>query len=292
MVFIMLLPLLGMFFVVSRLDIPGSEIEVMGVRSVFPAGPYAPVSGAKNGWQGFAFSGRFRLFRRVSPNPREDFQELKLKNFLTSPLQTDLDLFEGGLYVLQKAGKGYRMFCLFHKDDCNYWADMVSASSLHFSRQAFERFILHLQVDGEGAFPTVAGQIASLHRRISPFFMQTPGQLLAMMAVLFVLVFLIAYLVNRYSGSCPRRVELPHGECTPFATLRIGGLGRRKITACCLCREGDFLVIYRFRRTYMKIDLRVQRRNIVWEKRGFRFNNNRVILEEEDFQKWRLRLMT
>jgi hypothetical protein len=291
MAFFMLAVLLAVHFFVSRLNVPGSTQEVLGVRSVFPPGPRIPIAGAKNGWQGFAFSGRFRFFRRASPNPREDFQKLKLKNFLTSPLQADLDLFEGGLYVLQRAGKGYRMFCLFCKGGYNYWADMASANSIHFSRQAFERFILHLRIDGQGALPTVAGQIASLHRRISPFFIQTPAQLLALMAAICLVVLLATAAGLRFSGSCPRRDGSGLEACTPGATLIVKGHGRRQVTACCLCREGDLLVIYRFRRPYMKIDLRVQRQDIAWEKRGFRFYKNRVILEEEDFQRWRLRLM-
>jgi hypothetical protein len=56
------------------------------------------------------------------------------------------------------------------------------------------------------------------------------------------------------------------GACTPYATLRVSGCGRRKITACCLCLEGDMLVIYRFRRPFMKIDIRSARPEIIWEK--------------------------
>ncbi len=291
MFFLMLAGLLAAFFFNFRQEIPGSSQEVLGVRSLFPAGPHFPVADAKNGWQGFAFTGHFRFFRRASLNPREDFQKLKLENFPASPLQTDLDLFAGGLYVMQKANKGYRMFCLFYRGGMLFWADMVSASSMDLGCRAFERFILNLEIEGQGVYPTAAAQIASLHRRISPFFMQTPGQLLAVMAAIFVLVILIAYLANRFSGSCPRRADLPPGECTPYATLRVGGFGRRKITACCLCREGEFLVIYRFRRPYMKIDIGSARQDIIWEKTSFRYQNIRVIMNYEDFQHWQSLLM-
>jgi hypothetical protein len=289
----MLLPLLVMFFVVSRLEIPGSEIEIMGVRSIFPAGRNSPVLDAKNGWQGFAFPGHFRFFRRPSAQARDDFQKLKRENFSATPLQADLDLFAGGLYVLQKAGKGYRLFCLFGKGSANYWADMASANSLDVSRRAFERFILNLEMGGEKVSPAVAGQLAALRGRVSPWLMQTPGQLCAMIGAFFFLALTITYLVNRFSGSCPRpRSSDPgSGTCTPYATLRVGGFGRRQLTACCLRQEGDQLVIYRFRRPYKKIAIAAARHEIIWESSSFRYQNLRIILPYNDFQRWQAVLM-
>jgi hypothetical protein len=263
----------------------------MGVSSIFPAGGYSRVVDAKNHWQGFAFARNFRFFSRPAPQAGMDFQKLVKNNFSRSPLKQDLDLFDGGVYVLQRAGKGYRMFCIFCRGGVNYWADMRSRDSLHFSRQAFERFLLNLEIAGEKPAAAVAGQIAALHRRISPLVVQSPGVLLGMMAGIFALVMMVMTAVMRFSGSCPRRAGLAEGACTPFATLRIGGFARRKITACCLCREGEFLVIYRFRRPYLKIDLRNGRQEITWEKCSFRYRNIRVILNYEDFQHWRTQLL-
>jgi hypothetical protein len=287
----MLLPLLVVFFVVARLDIPGEETEIMGVRSVFPLGDPVAVPDAENGWQGVSLPGRFRFFRRASSSPREDFQALKRKNFPGAPPRADLDLFAGGLVVLQRQAKGYRMTCLFHEGDAIFWADMVSTSSLDLSCRAFERFMLNLEIGGRRVSAQASGQVAGWRRRVSPFVMQTPGQLLAMMAALFALVLLIIWRVNRFSGSCPRRADPCGDECTPHATLRISGFARRQLSACCLCREGEALVIYRFRRPFMKIDLRSERQHIAWEKTSFRYKNIRVTMAYEDFAKWRLRLM-
>ena len=291
MAVLMLLPLLVMFFVVSRLDVPGDEMEVMGVRSIFPAGRHSPVAEVKNGWQGFAFAGNFRFFRRPSEHARDDQQKLKRENFPATPLQVELDLFAGGFYAMRKEGKGYRLFCLFSKGDMNYWADMASANSLDISRPAFERFILNLEIDGEKVSPAVAAQVASLGRRVSPWLVQTPGQLFGMLGVIFALVLTVIFLVNRFSGSCPRHGDPVGGTCTPYATLRVGGFGRRQLTACCLRHEGDQLVIYRFRRPYMKIDIPGGCREIVWETTSFRYRNIRVVLKYSDFQNWRTILM-
>ena len=290
--FIMLAVMLIVYFVISRQSIQGNAMKIMGVSSIFPAGNCSRIPDAKNGWQGCGFTGNFRFFSRSSPQAREDFQKLVKENFSRSPLKQDLALFDGGVYVLQRAGKGYRMFCLFYKGGVNYWADMLSRDSLHFSRQAFERFILNLEIEGEKTAAAVVGQIGSLHGKISPFFMQTPGQLLGMMATIFTLVMLFAAAMIRFSGSCPRRQDQAGEACTPGATLAIRGFGRRNVTACCLCREGEFLVIYRFRRPYLKINIRRERQDIVWEKRSFRYKNIRVTLDDDDFQNWRLRLMT
>ncbi|MBN2345415.1 MAG: hypothetical protein JXO51_03420 [Candidatus Aminicenantes bacterium] len=287
---VMLLALAIMFFFLSRLDIPSSEIEVMGVRSLFPAGRYTAVAGAENGWQGFAFSGHFRLFRRPSPQAEEDFAALKRKNFSEAPLQADLDLFGGGICVMRKAAKSYRLFCIFYKGEVNYWADMRSSGTLDFAFRAFERFILNLEIDGARPLPVVAGQIASLRKRISPLLMQSPAQLLVLMAAIFLAIMGITWAANRFSGSCPRHAA-PGADCTPGATLVASGFGRRKVTACCLCLEGDFLVIYRFRRPYMKIDLRRERQDIAWEKAALRYKNVRLRMDYEAFEKWRLRLM-
>jgi hypothetical protein len=287
--FVLLSVLLIVNFIISRQSIQGSAGKIMGVSSIFPAGDYSRIHDAKNGWQGYGFAGNFRFFSRSSPQAREDFQKLVKDNFSRSPLKQDLALFDGGVYILQKAGKGYRMFCLFFHGDTNYWADMFSPDSLHFRRQAFENFILNLEIDGERTSPAVAGQINSLHKKISPFFMQTPAQLLAMMAVIFTMVLLITVAVNLFSGSCPRHQDLLPEACTPGATLIVKGFGRRRVSACCLCREGESLVIYRFRRPFLKIDMRSERQNIVWEKNSLGYKNIRVLLAEDDFQNWRSR---
>lgn len=289
--FIMLAVLLSVYFVFSRLGMECRPGTVMGVSSVFPAGGPFPVRDAKNGWQGYGFAGNFRFFSRPSPHAGDDFEKLVEENFGRSPLKQGLSLFGGGIYVLRNAGKGYRMACLFFRGETNYWADMYSANSLHFSRQAFEKFILELEIDGEKVSPVVAGQIRSLHKRISPFFMQTPGQLLGMIAGIFALVMLVVAVVNRFSGSCPRRHELPAEMCTPWATVVVRGFGRRQVAACCLCLEGESLVVYRFRRPFLKIDMRNERPHIIWKKKSLYFKNYRVILTEEEFQHWRSRLL-
>ena len=288
---IMLLALAVMFYFLSRLDVGGDPREIMGVRSVFPAGEYAPVAGAENGWQGYAFAGRFRFFRRSSADAAADHLELARKNAAAAWRQADLDLFAGGLLALSRANKGYRVLCVFHHDGVNYWADLVSQSSLDFGLQIVERFLLNLEIGGEKAPPALAGQLAALRARISPLSMQTLPQMMVLMAAIFLLVMGITWTVNRFSGSCPRRADPSADECTPYATLRISGFARRQLNACCLCREGDFLVIYRFRRPYMKIDLRSEKQEIAWERTSFRYKNIRVIMDYEDFAKWRLRLM-
>ena len=136
--FIMLGVWLTVAFVISRQRVQGQTREIMGVRSLFPAGAYSPVRDAKNGWQGMSFARNFRFFTRASSRPRDDFEKLVQENFSRSPLKQDLALFDGGAYFLQKAGKGYRLFCLFFYGGTNYWADMASPDSLHFSCAAFE----------------------------------------------------------------------------------------------------------------------------------------------------------
>lgn len=288
---IMLAVLLIAYFFISRQRIPGRDMRIMGVSSIFPAGGYSRVMDAKNNWQGFAFAGKFRFFFRPSPRAREDFLRLAKENFSRALWKQDLALFGGGVYVLQRARKGYRMFCLFYRDRVNYWADMLSGNSLDFSRQAFERFMLNLEIGGEKTAAVVAGQIAALHGKISPFFMQTPAQLLGMMAAIFALVMMVILALMRFSGSCPRGRSGQAETCTPGATLAIRGFGRRQVTACCLCREGEFLVIYRFRRPYLRIDIHRERHKIAWGKNSFCYKNIRITLDEEAFQEWRLRLM-
>ncbi len=292
---LMLLGLGAMFFVFSRQELPGQRRELLGVRSVFPAGEPAPVAGAENGWQGYAFAGRFRFFRRFSADAAADHLELARKHAAGAWQRADLDLYAGGLLALRRANKGYRVLCLFHRQGVNYWAELASSSSLDFGLQTVERFVLNLEIGGEKAAPALAGQLAALRGGIPPLAMQTLPQMMGLMAALFLLVAGITYLANRFGGSCPRRLRSLSGEgaaeCTPYATLRVGGFGRRQISACCLCLEGDWLVIYRFRRPYMKIDLRSERGEIAWEKSAFRYKKIRVILRYEDFERWRLRLL-
>lgn len=299
---VMLASLLPLYFFVARQVIPGASIEVLGARSLFPAGAHAPVSDARNGWQGFAFSGGLRFFQRPAADAAADLRALKRENFAAAPLLADLDLFAGGFIALRRANKGYRLFCVFHEGGTTYWADMRSSSSLDFALRAFERFIVNLEIGGRKAAPGVSGQLAALRRRIPWLTMQTPAQFFILMGGVFALTLLIVYFVFRLSGAPPRRpgpeaapaMEDDGGRqewCTPYATLRIGGFGRRKTSACCLCLEGDTLVVYRFRRPFMKIDLRGERQELEWERSGFRYKSIRVIMDYGDFEKWRLRLM-
>lgn len=296
---VMLASLLPVYLFVARQEIPGASIEVLGARSVFPAGGHAPVSDARNGWQGFAFAGGLRFFQRPTADAAADLRALKRENFAAAPLLADLDLFAGGFFALRRANKGYRLFCVFHEGGTAYWADMRSSSSLDFALRAFERFIVNLEIGGRRAGPRVAGQLAALRRGIPWLTVQTPIQFFALMGGIFALTLLIVYFVFRLSGAPPRRAGTPGAEsaggppewCTPWATLRSGGFGRRKTSACCLCLEGDALVIYRFRRPLLKIDLRQERQELEWEKSGFRYKNFRVIMNYADFERWRLRLM-
>ncbi|HSQ34517.1 MAG TPA: hypothetical protein VLQ89_00860 [Candidatus Binatia bacterium] len=288
---IMLSVLLIIHFVLARQNIRGRAMTVMGLSSVFPTGEHAPIRDAQNSWQGYGFAGNFRIFYRPSPHAGDDFRKLAADHFSRAPLRQELSLFDGGLYALYKARKGYRMVCLFFRGNMNYWADMVSANSLHFSRRVFENFILNLEIEGEKASPAVAQQLGSLQRRISPFFMQTPGQLLAMIGGIFTLVLLVVVVVNLFSGSCPRRHDMPAEMCTPGATIVVRGFGRRQAMACCLCLQGESLVVYRFRRPFIKIDMPSERQHMVWKKKSLYYKNYRVILSEEGFQHWRSRLL-
>lgn len=288
---IMLSVLLVAYFVTARPVSQGRAMTIMGLSSVFPAADHARVHDAKNGWQGYAWGGNFRLFQRPSPHAGADFKKLAADNFSRAPLKQDLSLFGGGFYALQKVRKGYRMACLFFRGNTTYWADMVSTNSLHFNRLAFENFILNLEIDGEKAPAAVAEEIRSLREKISPFFMQTPGQLLTMIAAISALVLLIVAAVNLIGGACPRRGDRPMEICTPRATVAVRGFGRRQVGACCLCLEGDSLTIYRFRRPLLRIDMRSERQHVVWEKRSLLYKKYRVILSEDEFQRWRSRFL-
>jgi hypothetical protein len=296
---VMLASLLPLYFVVARQALPGASIEVLGARSVFPAGPHAAVSDARNGWQGFAFAGGLRFFQRPAGDAAAELQALKREHFAAAPLQADLDLFAGGFFAMRRANKGYRLFCVFREGGTVYWADMRSSSSLDFALRAFERFIVNLEIGGRRAGPRVAGQLAALRRRIPWLTVQTPAQFFLLMGGIFALTLLIVYSVFRFSGAPPRRPGAAEAQaagggrewCAPYATLRVGGFGRRKTSACCLCLEGDTLVVYRFRRPFMSIDLRQERQELEWERSGFRYKNIRVMMDYADFEKWRLRLM-
>jgi hypothetical protein len=288
---IMLAVLLAFAFFLLRLDFPGQAKEVLGVRSIFPAGKHAPIADAENGWLGYGFANRFRFFSRPAAAAQADFRALAEKNFARLPLRQKMDLFGGGLYAMHRQRKGYRLYCLFYRGGVVYWADMRSADSLDFSRRIFERFILNLEIGAEKVSPAVAGQVRLLHGKISPFFMQTPGQLLAMMAAMFALAMLIVFAIHMFSGACPRRTDWPLTACTPRATLVVKGFARRQVTACCLSLEGRSLVVYRFRRPFLKIDVGSERQRIEWKKNSLYYKNYRVILSEEEFQQWRTRLL-
>lgn len=105
--FFMVILLLGMHFILSRQDIQGQEIKILGVSSIFPSGDFVKISDLKNNWQGYGFAKKFSFFSRPAKNSRADFQKLVWENFQRYYLKKDLALFDGGIYVVQKAGRSH-----------------------------------------------------------------------------------------------------------------------------------------------------------------------------------------
>ncbi len=284
-----LLVLLGLYVFFSSVFLQVKcEPRTFGdVSSLFPSGPADPL--VLNGWKGFRLPYRFRIFCKDFPDPVEGFRELVQKSLKNPYLQKPLSLFDEGLYVIWRQPKGYNLTCLFRRAGRIYWLDMASSSTLDYCQRAFDTSILNLQVRQEAVSAKVKEELSAISRSISPWVIQRPEWFIMMLAGLFVLIWCVIYLVMRLAGACPRDKSPDLDFCTPQATLIERGLGRRT-TPCCLCLEGEELVVYRFRRPYLRIPFVREKENLRLEKKAIHYQKYQILLGEEDLQRWRVRL--
>ena len=171
-----------------------------------------------------------------------------------------------------------------------YWLDMVSSSTLDHSRRAFDDCILNLSIGGKATEPGIREELDAISRSVSIWVIQSPNRFILMLGGLFFLFGGGIFMVMHLSGSLPRNKNPDVDFCSPQATLVERRIGRRRNTPCCLCLEGEELVVYRFRRPYLRIPLGKETGNPRLEKKSIRYERYRIVLEEENLQLWRTRL--
>ena len=146
-------------------------------------------------------------------------------------MRQDLALFDGGVYVLQKAGKGYRLFCLFSKGGVNYWADMGRAirciSAARLSSASFSTW----RSTAKKRRRPWPGRSPPGMRKFRRSSCRRPAQLLGLHGRDFHAGPGVHYGAGPFQRLLSARGRIRDGEaCTPGATLVVREFGRRQVT--------------------------------------------------------------
>ena len=288
MLTIQLLVLAGLYALFANMDVKTEFRTLAGIYSRFPAGAAEPLD--LNGWKGFSLPGRFRVFWKDFPDPAGSFRELEDKSLRNFYLKKPISLFDGGIYGIWRRPKGYTLTCVFQSAGRIYWLDMASNSTLDHSRRAFNDCVLNLRIDKKAPAPAVGEELDGISRSVSLWVIQSPNRFILMLAGLFALLGGGIFMVMRLCGSIPRGKNPDVDFCSPQATLVERRMGRRSSMPCCLCLEAEELVVYRFRRPALRIPLGKGKGDLRLEKKSLRYERYQIILEEEDLQRWRVRL--
>ncbi|OGD28613.1 MAG: hypothetical protein A2Y56_01975 [Candidatus Aminicenantes bacterium RBG_13_63_10] len=281
-IYVAVLAVMAVIF--SRTGAKLEEREVLGLRSLFPAGPARPLDLGE--WKGFALPSRFRVLS--SPcGEAPDLEGLLRKSFPRPHLIEPVSIGERGLYGLRRRSKGYVAAAIFKQGSTLFWLDVNSPHSiLDHGRRAFHACLLNLKVLGRPPAPALAEELRRIESRISPFVMQSLRQFILFLAAIFAVVWVVLWFVMRLSGASPASASMA-ALCTPYQTMVIRRYGR-KSSPCCLCLENGQVVIYRFRRETARVDLKQTRPVIDADKRRIAFGPYLFILDPDAFERWRV----
>lgn len=234
---IQLIVLFIVYFILSKIKINMTELEVDGVKSLYPQGEY--LSQKKRGWQGYVFSNSFRLFYQDFSDAEKNFSVLIKENLEKYRRKKWLSLFNKGIYVFHKLNKGYFLACIFKRANRIFWVDMTSSSTLDYYKKAFDDFILNMEINGEKTSQTVRRELHAFNSEISILDMQNPDLLILFMGVIFLFTLMVVYFVMRLSGRCPSSEDQYGKFCSEGATIITKKFGR-KSSPCCVCHKKFF----------------------------------------------------
>ena len=283
-----MLVLAGLYALFTTMEVKTEFRTLDGIYSRFPVGAARPLDLKE--WKGFGLSPRFRMLWKDFPDPAGSFRELEEKSLTNHLRKSPLSLFDGGVYVIWRRPKGYTLTCVFRNAGRIYWIDMVSTSTLDHSRRAFDDCIPNLRIGGKTASPAVRKELDAISRSVSIWFIQSRNRFILMLGGFFLLMGSGMFMLMRFAGSLPRGKNPDVDFCSPQATLVERRMSRRRNSPCCLCLEGEELVVYRFRRPTLRIPLTKGTNGLRLEKKSLRYDRYRIILEEEDLLRWRTRL--
>lgn len=284
---IQLIVLVVVYFFILKIKINMIESEVDGVKSLYPQGEY--LSQKKRGWQGYVFSNSFRLFYQDFSDVEKNFTVLIKENLEKYQRKKWLSLFDKGIYVFHKQNKGYFLVCVFRKDNRIFWADMTSKSTLDYYKKAFDDFILNIEISGEKTDLIVRRELLEFESKISVLDMQNPDLLILFIGAIFLLTLMLIHFIMRLSGRCPLS-EDHYGEFYSEGATIITKKFGRKSSPCCVCHKRNFLIIYKFKKEFLKIDLDSEKEEISFQSNFLLYKSHKIILAENEFQKLRLRI--
>jgi len=267
------------------------QLPGLGIRSLFPSDDYR--SYTSQGWEGFQFRGDLRVLARHYPDPHAHLDPLLENAYDRYQLKKDIPLFDRGVYVLRKKSKGYILAAIFIHKERIYWLDMVSNSTLDFKLHLFHQLLTHLEIDGETVSSSLEAALPVPGAEISFFTIQPSVIFLLMFTlILFVslgLVYLIFHLATRPP---PPQTDGILRLCTRDVMVTYRKGWQRSNSPACLCREGDRLVIYRFRKPIQTIDLSREGHLLKRRKKTLTYGNFSVRVSDADLRRLNLYHLT
>lgn len=259
----------------------------LGITSLFPSTEYEPASSQE--WWGFRFPGNLRILVRDYSDPHDHLDNLLENAYRRYRLKKEIPLYERGVYVLRKKTKGYILSTVFIKDTRIYWFDLVSSSTLDFNLNLFHQLLINLEINGEPVDPRLADQLPVPGGEISIYTIQPPGIFLVMFCVLLVGILVLVYVIfHLATRPPPPKMDGILRICARDITYTFRKGWQRNSSPACLCREGDTLVLYRFRKSILKIDLNQEGNQIKRKKKNLIYQNYYIRISDDDLKRLNL----
>jgi hypothetical protein len=259
----------------------------LGITSLFPSTEYQPAS--SQDWWGFRFPGNLRMLVRDYPDPHNHFDTLLEKAYPRYRLKKEIPLYERGMYVLRKKSKGYILAAVFIRGTRIYWFDLVSNSTLDFNLDLFHQLLVNLKINGEPVDSGLSEQLPAPGGEISIFTIQPPGIFLLMFSVILLFTLALVYVIFHIATRPPpRKMDGILRICTRDVTYTYRKGWQRNSSPACLCREGDTLVLYRFRKSILKIDLNQEGNLLKRKKKNLIYHNYFIRISDDDLRRLNL----
>jgi len=260
--------------------------RVANISSMLPQGRPTPVQ--EREWKGYQFPGKLRILFKNSENPTEEYNGLINRTFRKYYLKKRISLFDRGIYIVQKRGKGYNIYSIFCRNHTIYWTDIRSSSStLDYQKEVFNKFLTNLSIDNEKTGEILKAELEKIDKSISPFVIQTITTLLLFLAAVFGLTLIILYFVFSFSSALPkhlfnRRFDIIYSPNVTFFTGKF-----KKKNPCCLVREGNELAVYWFKKEIFRLNLR-DKQKFTLDKNVIKYEKYKIKIPKPEMEKFGL----
>lgn len=279
---------MGLYFFLQKVrpePVPLTIKEIQ-LSSLFPSVSYE--SYESKGWLGYKF-GSLRILYRDYEDAVSALPLLIENRFKKYKIKREISMFEKGVYVLSKRSRGYIITAVFAQNNRIFWFDIVSHSNLDIQKDLFHKLLSNLTVNNHKVNPRINQELAKISKDISFLTILSIDIFIMMFSVIIVFSLGLVYLIFHLATlPPPKKQDGTLKICTRDITYTYQKGWKRNNSPACLCRENYNLIIYRFKKEILKIDLNREGTLLKRRKKLLIYNNYSIRIMDSDLQKLNL----